>query len=219
MSALILPKLGMCRDGEEAIQKLVSMGARSIGSGHFAKAFALTVDRRYNLSLFGRVFGVSWEVATSSPVSPTDIMPTCADRKEVVIKVTRRRDRGALLVAKAAMATADLDPIAPRIAGVVEFSDDTWAIEMERLSPLADKMGGPATYGFTKPMEPGASAWGTRANRTPLPEAIFASPFLTLLEQHVCRSDEYCWDIHGDNVMLRGGQPVVIDPIFHYADC
>jgi len=221
MGALILPKLGMCRNGEEAIEKLMSMGARPIGSGHFAKAFALTVDGgHYNFDPFERRLGVSWDIAMMRPVlRMDDIMTIRMERKEVVIKVTRKRDRGALLVAKAAMATAELDPIAPRIVGVVEFSDDTWAIEMERLSPLADKRGGPAAYGFTKPVEPGAPPWSMQVNRTPLPEAILASPFLTLLDQHVRRSNEYRWDIHGDNVMLRDGQPVVTDPIFHNADC
>lgn len=198
MTALILPKLGMCRTASQAERELLSMGAVEIGSGHFATVYRLSNMVGPSITPLSYYDVCNMTMAPSMPSFDTP-------REDRVIKIVARKDRAALLVAKAAMATHELDPLAPRVFGVVEFADDSWIAELEKLRALPDN-----SY---KSSITGSSTYN------PLPEVVAASPFLSLLAAHKKRDDRYGWDIHAGNVMLRGVQPVVTDPIYYGPDC
>lgn len=208
MKAHVLPKLGHCRDSREAIRCLEQMGAVQVGSGHFAKVFRVDVrtEPRYEYAPLPPIGIREYDVAMMRHIP---IMPSFAvETRSVIIKVTTRKDRGALMVARAAMATADIDPLAPKYAAVTEFGDGCWMGELEVLSELNDGGEYRAQVGIT----------GDRWNSAPLDEVLAASPFLSIIAQHVEKVPGYRWDIHGSNVMLRKGQPVVTDPICHNSD-
>lgn len=211
MRSLIQDMLGKCRNGDEACDVLRSNGATSIGSGHFATVWQVRQWQEPSPARF------SFDVyrMLDIPVSARGIV---AQEGTSVIKVVRCRDNGALLVVKAAMATADIDPLAPKITALIEFGDGSWAVEMERLEPLADTVSGAVEAGITKKS---ANPW--YASKEPLPEVVNASPFLSILQAHMDKyegtGNHLNWDIHGANVMMRGKQPVVTDPIFFGKEC
>jgi hypothetical protein len=210
MTALILPKLGNCKDYREAERMLESMGARECGSGHFSRVYRIEVmtDPEFKAPRYMSYSDLAnlnpWEMLQSRMVrSP--------ERTARIIKVTKQRDKGALIVARTAMACAEVDPMAPVYYGITEFSDGCFMAEMEPLDELRDMDHHCGLTGTEK----GAPAY--LQNRRPLPEAIKASPFLSLLN---CYMDKgYVWDLHSKNVMMRGGQPVITDPMFFSTDC
>lgn len=196
---------------------LEQIGARQIGSGHFSKVFRLTVsvlDPKAPKAIGFTDFRMIADLKPWELMPPTFRSPA-AKREERIVKVCVRPDRGALVVAKAAMATQDIDPLAPKYYGVTEFADGGWVAELEPLSECYSVPGGDAVH-------PGIT--GSNYSSAPTAEVIAASPFLSVLNAHIKSEYDaheltgYRWDLHGANVMMRGSQPVVTDPICHRQD-
>lgn len=207
MTAMILPKLGNCINYQDVIRMLEGMGARQVGSGHFSKVYRLEVHELYNMPRGP----IEWDVMRMQHVP---VMPARIERTVRIVKVCCKPDRAALLVAKAAMATCDIDKLAPKYYGVTEFGDGFWVAELEPLSECHEGPGD-AHARFT----------GERWKYAPTDELIASSPFLSVLNAHfksepgnMYGGSGYRWDLHGANVMMRGAQPVITDPMCHNAD-
>lgn len=216
MTALILPKLGHCKSADEAIRELERMGARKIGSGNFSRVYRVEVNQDVRMSPRYEDFRVSAKALLDpwTMLQPTRLEVT---RGVAIVKVCTNPDRGALLVARAAMATAEIDPLAPVYHGITEFGNGTFMAELEELQPLRATRG-KDSYGYDVEMyAEQVSVTGDRSRRAPLDSVVDASPFLSLLSRYLDKG--YCWDIHGHNVMMGARGPVITDPMYHNADC
>lgn len=211
MSALILPKLGLCRDRHEATDKLKSMGARYMTEGGYASVYSVEIDTVQDEARSLMPAMLRYDVETMR------ILPNYRD-EPVVRRMTRvvkvaRSDPGGLIAAKAAMLTHEYDPLAPVYYGIVEFGNGDWMGEMEMLRPINRYVDNMDTCGHGK-----ETSSITGGSREPLGSVMMASPYLQIVAKIVdasrasgrrpCR-----WDLHGENVMMRGNQPVVTDPI------
>lgn len=130
-----------------------------------------------------------------------------------VIKVAAR-DPGGLAAAEAAMLTSDYDDLAPRYYGITRFGGGNWMGEMELLTRTG------ADTDPTGLHHPSVRHYMTRGGegREPNETALANSPYLQACllakEAHKRKYEGYAsWDIHRDNVMLRGAQPVISDPL------
>jgi len=208
MQATILPKLGHCKSATDAIDALKVMGAREIGFGHFSKIY------RVELSAIPSPHSY-YDIARMTHVEYMSLAQRdFAVKPEVrIIKVALKPDNGALIVARAAMACSAIDPLAPVYYGITEFGNGTFMAEMEELSPVHNM---DTFKGIT--CRDKVPQHKYEMPRHPLNEAIAASPFLTVLKCYMNRGG-YSWDIHVDNVMMRGNQPVVTDPMFMNHEC
>lgn len=216
MTALILPKLGHCKSADEAIRELERMNARQVGSGNFSRVYRVEVNQDVRMSPRFEDFRISpramldpWQI-----IQPTRLEVA---RGVAIVKVCTKPDRGALLVAKAAMACAEIDPLAPVYHGIIEFGGGTFVAELEELRPLV-RVPVRDAFGYdTDEFPEQVSVTGNRNKRAPLDSVVASSPFLSLLARYIDKG--YCWDIHGHNVMKGARGPVITDPMYHHADC
>ena len=200
MQAAILPKLHGCGTIGACQERLIRLGARYIGSGYYAHVYSL-------------------EVMVMPPMSPVGYVPDSAwfDRPVEVTRETRvvklaRNDVGGLVTARAATMTYEVDPYAPRYYGfkALNFGYD-WIGELELLSHTDA-----VNYGDGGHSEPAMHVTGEQFARKPTDEFMATSPFLRecVRQYHHERwEEEPLWDIHGRNIMMRGAQPVITDPI------
>lgn len=189
-----LELLKNCRSGMEAISVMEDAGARFLGKGCYATVLKLEYREQPKVN---PLFPYSFNDAIRFEVP--------SERKSTVVKITRGKDAGGLLVVRAAMATAGIDPLAPKYGGLIEFGDGSWAVEMEELQPLPDMHGNAVEH---------VNITGASYNYRPTDDAIASSPFLKILEAwHDSAPYTYSWDLHSGNIMLRNGRPVVTDPM------
>jgi len=215
MTAIILPKLGNCINYHDAMRMLEGMGAQQVGSGHFSKVYRVeTYVEPRTMSLRPSPLSIRDITVFDANKMRYHMDPVRIERTVRIIKVCCKPDRAALLVAKAAMATCEIDPLAPKYYGVTEFGGGFWIAELE---PLSECHEGPseAHQRFT----------GERWKYAPTAELIATSPYLSILQAYhlsdpgtMDSGSGYRWDLHGANVMMRGAQPVITDPMCHNAD-
>lgn len=207
MKALVLHKLGQCRDASEAIAELERMGARRLGFGFYSQVFRVCLFEDRDLPSF-RSYMEFDPVAYRPVPRMTDAK---VNQKYRVIKVATTSDPGGLIVAKAAMLTAEYDDLAPRYYGITEFGDGTWMGELEELT-MTDR--GP--FGGHGSMSSGLVSGGGHG-RAPNPTVLSTSLYMQTVAKMKAKAEasgQYAhWDIHADNVMMRGAQPVITDPL------
>lgn len=214
MTALILPKLGMCRDKDEAEARLIDLGATEVGSGCYATVYRIEVGVEGKPSFDPREylkFNSMYDPARMR-LMPIPVSVTREKREARIIKVCRR-DPGGLIAAKAAMLTKDYDPLAPRYYGITEFGGGGWMGELEPLKNINTYSDYRETMGHSN-----RTAHLTGGTREPTAEVFNQSIYMRIVRdmmQAYRSSGKGCanWDIHGENVMLRGNQPVITDPV------
>jgi len=203
MKTAILHNLPINEGYRACTNALLGMGARKLGEGYFATAYSLTMAT-YDAPLYP----VSWRDA-ALPMQPVAIK-----RETRVIKLTKEADPGGFIAAAAAMRRHKMDPHAPLYYGLAA-NDEFWAGELEILSstkPVASGVGGHGAES-AHIIGPDRSKYA----RTPCEQFIEGSPFLQdvlyLAEEFLGERDQWNWDIHGGNVMMRGNQAVITDPV------
>lgn len=209
MTALILPKLGMCKDAREAIEKLDRLGARVIGSGFYSRVYRVELiddarmsprfdDFRYMANL------KPWEMM--QPVRYERI-----EKAVRIVKVASMSDPGGLMAAKAAMLTKDYDDLAPRYYGITEFGDGCWMGELEVLTE------NPAHHSHRHSVTTAHLIANNGESRAPNPTlcstSVYVKTLFAMKAAHEAKGKSCNWDIHTQNVMMRGDQPVITDPL------
>lgn len=186
MQTALLHKLDVTR-GHAACNSL-----KTLGYGHFACVYSVEAAILPKTTIFYNVEQMAWEV-------------TSTVRAETRAIKVAWKDPGGLMAAQAAMETQDVDPYAPRYYGIRECGD-YWFGEMELLADSGNLSGhSPKTSMIT----------GEQYARSPCAEFMATSPFLQACARRMEEQPGLgaYWDIHGQNVMLRGSQPVITDPI------
>jgi hypothetical protein len=210
MVAMILPQLGACRDMDEAFSRLNQLGAMRIGNGFYAHVFVIEVDERTAINPYQYQY---------SPERMWDAVPAYRQdvrRMKRVIKVAQR-DPGGLMAARTAMLTKDYDDLAPRYYGILEFKGG-WMGELELLT-VAPKTMDAGHGAYTRHLTGGEHS--RQPDRTVVGSSIYLRTLQEAMSAHNTRADaepatgRNCvrWDIHADNVMMRGNQPVITDPV------
>lgn len=105
------------------------------------------------------------------------------------------------------------NPHLPKIKGIIKINDDTYAVRMERLTPiprnaepamtLIRKIADIDTYGDLSDED---AAWVEKT--LPGVAAFFKSFPLS----------DYEYDLHSQNLMMRGNTVVIVDPIYDYRE-
>lgn len=117
-------------------------------------------------------------------------------------------EKGSRAVVEIAMKHQD-DPWAPKVFDVMELRNGDWASEMELLQggglfdPRFDQL-------YKTPWFKGSQY---SSNLTPTLQLMSVSPFVYELYRLI-KEKQYAWDLHRMNIMFRGDQPVLLDPIY-----
>lgn len=191
---LILQKLPVNAGYTAVIDALNGMCARRLGEGHFSVAYELDFDVLPQ---------ASWSVA---PTAEEMVRPIAFKRERRCIKVNRRPDTGGWITLNAAKHTYKADPHAPMVYGIVG-DKHFWVAEMEVLTK-----GRRGAWGDHLPDT--NYIMGHGESREPCEAFMKASPFMREIDRlcHIM-GERKRWDLHSSNMMRRGDQAVIVDPL------
>lgn len=182
-------------------------GAHRIGSGISTTAYEFRVS-------FVEAPSVLYDL--HRPTAQENVRDYKVVEEPRVLQVVTASDKGKRITIDAAMANQE-DPFAPQIYGMVEFTDG-FACEMEKLEQPHSV--NPMDTGYRwvdRPdlwqREPGFAVQYFR----PTDHLLAISPYMAQIERGRRAEGIQGYDLHPHNVMMRGEQPVVIDPLFSMA--